>query len=86
MERVMKIVSMIVLLLLLSFPITSYALGGWKQVGKTSGKLTLEALRHSACLWVNTSKNGKVTRRYQVISKKKGERIIVYQNQRVSKC
>lgn len=86
MERVMKIVRMILPLLLLSFPITSYALGGWKQVGKISGKSTLEALRHGACLWVNTSKNGKVTRRYQVISKKKGERIIVYQNQSISKC
>lgn len=82
----MKVVKRILLLLLLSLPFMSFALEGWKPVAKTNGKPTLESLSNGACLWVTTSKNGKITRRYQIISKRKGERVTIYQNQRVSSC
>ncbi|PKI12942.1 hypothetical protein [Colwellia sp. 12G3] len=82
----MKIIKNILFLILLSIPITSYALSGWKHVSNVNGKSTLAALKNGACLWVNTSNNGKITHRYKVISKRKGELVTIYQNQRVSSC
>nr|VFK60370.1 MAG: hypothetical protein BECKUNK1418G_GA0071005_101122 [Candidatus Kentron sp. UNK] len=83
MKKIMKVFAVASLFALSS---NAFAIDGWVYSGMQNGKGVWTAVRAGACAWINNSNGDEITSRSRIISKKKGDKIILRPGQGISDC